>query len=577
MNSNKPTVIFIVDDNPANIKVLAQVLELSGYKILIATDGQSGIQRITKAIPDLILLDIMMPDVDGFETCKRLKESEVTRDIPVIFMTALASTADKVKGLNIGAVDYITKPFQHDEVIARIELHLKLRRLSQVLEEQNQQLKTEIIQRQKVEEELKILSIATEQSPASIVITNVLGEIEYVNPKFEELTGYTLTEAKGSNPRILKTGYTSSEDYKEMWEILSAGRVWYGEFQNRKKNGDLYWEYAAISSIKNSEGAITHYVAVKEDITPRKLAEQALLKLNQELEDRVARRTEALSQSEKQLQQTNEQLKLSNLDLARATRLKDEFLANMSHELRTPLNAILGLSEALLDEIFGSLSDRQKKSLHTIESSGQHLLQLINDILDVAKIESGKLELHIGDASVRSLCNDSMTFVKQIALKKNIRLGMAIDDRLNEEQDYIIPVDDLRVCQALINLLSNAVKFTPEGGSILLEVSVEANSSNDITAVCLAVRDTGIGIAPENISRPLAELRSRRRNRGFSSRKSNFKVINSSNQITTQAKTTTTVTIRQRKNFKDLQTTIDMLNRNTLSCQLPIKPLILLG
>ncbi len=500
MNGSQSAVIFIIDDNPANLKVLSQVLEISGYKILIAMDGKSGLDRIHKALPDLILLDIMMPGIDGFETCRQLKDSEKTRDIPVIFMTALASSGDKVKGLSLGAVDYITKPFQQEEVIARIELHLKLRRLTQTLAEQNQQLKAEINQRQKVEDHLKILSRATEQSPASIVITNVNGEIEYVNPKFEEITGYSLEEARGQNPRILKTGYTLPAEYATMWERLAAGEKWYGEFQNKKKNGELYWEFASISGIKNSEGEITHYVAVKEDITQQKLAEQSLRELNQELEERVQHRTAALQQSEKQLQQTNEHLMLSNLDLARATRLKDEFLANMSHELRTPLNAILGLSEALQDGSLGELSDRQKQSLHTIESSGQHLLQLINDILDIAKIESGKLELHIENASVRSLCEDSMTFVKQIALKKNIKLISLVSDRFNSPQSSQIHVDELRMRQALINLLSNAVKFTPEGGSVTLEVSVE-NDSNQMPSVCFAVRDTGIGIAPENITK----------------------------------------------------------------------------
>ncbi len=498
--NNPSAVIFIIDDNPANLKVLSQLLEISGYKVLIAMDGTSGIQRINKALPDIILLDIMMPGIDGFETCRQIKESPTTRDIPIIFMTALASTGDKVKGLSLGAVDYITKPFQQEEVISRIELHLKLRRLAQTLAEQNQQLKAEINQRQKAEEHLKILSRATEQSPASIVITNVNGEIEYVNPKFEEITGYTLAEARGLNPRILKTGFTLPEEYVAMWERLAAGEKWYGEFQNKKKNGELYWEFASISGIRNSEWEITHYVAVKEDITQRKLAEKALRELNQELEERVQHRTAALQQSEKQLQQTNEQLILSNLDLARATRLKDEFLANMSHELRTPLNAILGLSEALQDGSLGELSDRQKKSIHTIESSGQHLLQLINDILDIAKIESGKLELHIEKASVQSLCEDSMTFVKQIAIKKNIKLTSLVSDRFNSPLSSYICIDELRMRQALINLLSNAVKFTPEGGNITLTASIE-NDANQIPAVCFAVKDTGIGIAPENISK----------------------------------------------------------------------------
>ncbi|AFY73861.1 PAS domain S-box [Synechococcus sp. PCC 7502] len=503
MNPIKPAVIFIVEDNPDNIRVLVRVLESAGYKTLVAMDGTSGIQKITKAMPDLILLDIMMPGIDGFETCKLLKQSLITQDIPIIFMTALASVADKVKGLSLGAVDYITKPFQQEEVIARIELHIKLRQLAQTLALQNQQLKLEISRREKVEESLQILSKATEQSPASIVITNVYGEIEYVNPKFEELTGYTLAEVKGANSRILKTGFTSPESYQDMWQSISNGEDWHGEFQNRKKNGELYWEYASISAIKNIRGEITHYVAVKEDITQRKLAQQSLLQLNQELEDMVTKRTSALQQSEQHLKQINEQLMLSNLDLARATRLKDEFLANMSHELRTPLNAVLGLSEALQEELFGELNDRQKKSLAIIENSGEHLLRLINDILDLAKIESGKLELHIGEASVQSLCHDSVTFIQQIALSKNIKVSILISDRFKDEKNFKIQVDELRVRQALINLLSNAVKFTPEGGNISLEITEEVTDDQEdqkeVSYICFAVRDNGIGIAPKDV------------------------------------------------------------------------------
>ncbi len=502
MNTDKPAVIFIVEDNPNNIKIISQLLVSSGYKILVATDGESGIEKITKARPDLILLDIMMPGIDGFETCKRLKESETTRDIPIIFMTALVSIADKVKGLSLGAVDYITKPFQKEEVIARLKLHLKLRQLTTTLEVQNEQLRTEIERREKVEESLQILSRATDQSPASIVITDVNGNIEYVNPKFEELTGYSLAEAKGENPRILKTGHTLSIEYKTMWESISGGGQWYGEFQNKKKNGDLYWEYASISAIRNAKGEITHYVSVKEDVTQRKLAEQALIKLNQELEDMVEQRTVSLQQSEKQLRQTNEKLMLSNLDLARATRLKDEFLANMSHELRTPLNAVLGMSEALQEELLGSLNDRQKKSIRTIESSGEHLLRLINDILDLAKIESGKLELHIETTLIKMLCNDSITFVKQIAQKKNITVVTLIADCFQDVQNNKIQVDELRIRQALINLLSNAVKFTPEDGTITLEVTMVSSlndNTNETSRICFAVKDNGIGIAPENI------------------------------------------------------------------------------
>jgi len=690
MPSSNPPVIFIIDDNPSNVKVLSETLKSFDYKTLVAMDGLSGIQKITKSLPDLILLDILMPEIDGFETCQRLKQSEVTRNIPVIFMTALASTADKVKGLKLGAVDYVTKPFQEEELIARIELHLQLRRLSQDLAEQNQKLQAEIAQREAAEAQIRILSKVSQQSPASIVITNVQGNIEYVNPKFEELTGYTLEDAIGKNPRILKSGETSSEEYAHIWKLLSNGLEWHGEFHNKKRNGELYWEQASISSIKDDNGEITHYVAIKEDITLRKQAElelyqqlerermvseltlsirqsldlsqildtvvkelkrilgidrvlayqifedgtgkavaeavnenldkvldivfssgifpretyqiyiegkvhhvdncdnyemapclheflhslgvkaklvapvlknenslwgllvahhhtehhwqdweieffhqvsnqlaiaisqanlyqqvqielaekiqaeKALQVLNQELEDRVEQRTADLKTSELQLQKNNESLALANIELARATRLKDEFLANMSHELRTPLNAILGMSESLQEGVLGELNERQKKAVTTIESGGQHLLTLITDILDLAKIESGKLELNFENTGIERLCNDSFVFIKQLAHKKNIQLICNIPDRLKQRQFAHIQVDELRMRQALINLLTNAVKFTPDGGTVTLEVKlteIAGEEGENKVYIDFLVIDTGIGIKSEDINK----------------------------------------------------------------------------
>jgi PAS domain S-box-containing protein len=198
-------------------------------------------------------------------------------------------------------------------------------------------------------------------------------------------------------------------------------------------------------------------------------------------------------QAQAQLQHINDQLAIANAELARATRLKDEFLANMSHELRTPLNAILGLSEGLLDEVMGDLTPRQKKALSTIEQSGKHLLALITDILDLAKIEAGKMEIHLVSVPVRQLCESSLTFVKQQAAKKSIHLSQQIPDHLGE-----IQVDDRRLRQALINLLSNAVKFTPDGGQVWLEVGVDKTelSQRSSPKIYFSVVDTGIGIAP---------------------------------------------------------------------------------
>jgi PAS domain S-box-containing protein len=203
-------------------------------------------------------------------------------------------------------------------------------------------------------------------------------------------------------------------------------------------------------------------------------------------------------QAEANLQLSNERLITMNQELERATRLKDEFLATMSHELRTPLNAILGISEGLIEQVFGELNQRQQDSLKTIHNSGQHLLDLINDILDVAKIESGMFTLYLSSVSVRYLCDSSLAFIKNLATQKNIQVSLVIDPALPKT----IRVDERRIRQLLINLLSNAVKFTPRDGKVMLEAKFVSNDvSPSVNELHFLVSDTGIGIAEGDISK----------------------------------------------------------------------------
>ncbi|MBD1937302.1 EAL domain-containing response regulator [Microcoleus sp. FACHB-68] len=167
MDSNNESTILIVDDNSTNLKVLFSFLRESGFKVLVAKDGESALEKLKEVSPDIILLDVMMPGIDGFETCYRLKASVATKDIPVIFMTALTERVDKVKGLSLGAVDYITKPFQQEEVLARVQLHLGLRNLTKMLEKQNVLLKQEIEARKEAEAALQTLTAELEERVAS--------------------------------------------------------------------------------------------------------------------------------------------------------------------------------------------------------------------------------------------------------------------------------------------------------------------------------------------------------------------------------------------------------------------------
>jgi PAS domain S-box-containing protein len=380
------------------------------------------------------------------------------------------------KGKENKKIVFESKIQRFDKSVYPIEVHLQL------IEQQGKTIILAVIiditERQKKEELITKLSKGIEQSPVSVVITDLDGNIEFTNPKFTESSGYSFDEVKGLNQRILKSGHTDDNMYKKLWETILKGEVWHGEFLNKKKNNELYWEDAKIGPIKDKYNNITHFIGIKQDITSRKKIEEELKEEKRLLSIRVDERTADLSRL--------------NAELEKAVRMKDEFLASMSHELRTPLNAILGLSEVLQDEIYGPLNFNQIKSLKTIEDSGRHLLSLINDILDVAKIEAGKIELEFSEFSVNGLCQACMTFIKQTALKKNISYDLKIDTSLKT-----IVADERRLKQIIINLLSNAVKFTPENGEIGLVVS--DNSSSE--SINFMVWDNGIGIKQENIQK----------------------------------------------------------------------------
>ncbi len=260
------------------------------------------------------------------------------------------------------------------------------------------------------------------------------------------------------------------------------------------ESGNTLWGLLCIHQCSQPRPWYTPDIHLAEE-----LANQLAIAINQaNLFEQLQQELRDRQLAEQQLAERNQQLALSNSELERATRLKDEFLANMSHELRTPLNAILGMTEALQDEVFGSVNDRQLNTFRIIENSGNHLLALINDILDLAKIASGEVSLEYSSVTVELLCNSSLTFVKQQAHNKQIRLVSEIP--LNLENLW---VDERRIRQVLINLLTNAVKFTPEGGQITLKVSVLPPTPDTPTAQYLrmAITDTGIGISPDNITK----------------------------------------------------------------------------
>jgi PAS domain S-box-containing protein len=325
------------------------------------------------------------------------------------------------------------------------------------------------------EQQLRELALAIEQSPAMIVITNLDTEIEYVNTAFVRISGYSREEALGKNPRFLQSGKTPRKTYAELWDALTHGRAWQGELINRSKDGREYTEFVNINPLRQPDGAITHYVAVKEDVTDRKRLNAELEQYQDHLEDLVFLRTEELTIAKTQAEAAN--------------KAKSAFLANMSHEIRTPMNAILGLTHLLQRD---GVSTAQGVRLEKIESAGRHLLTIINDILDLSKIEAGKLRLEKSDFSLDILLDQVRAMITDAAQAKGLRV------EVEKEQEAVwLSGDVTRLRQALLNYAGNAVKFTAQGGISLRTKLVEAEDG--ALLVRFEVSDTGIGIAADKI------------------------------------------------------------------------------
>jgi len=332
----------------------------------------------------------------------------------------------------------------------------------------------DITARKQAEEQVRKLAQAVEQSPESIVITNLDAEIEYINEAFMRNTGYSRDELIGRHTRILRSGNTPQDNYAALWQALVEGRSWRGEFHNRRKDGSEYVEFAIISPIRQADGRITHYVAVKEDITEKKRMGAELDQHRHHLEELVASRTSELMQA--------------RAVADAASQAKSTFLANMSHEIRTPMNAIIGLSYLLRQ---GAPTPEQSERLDKIDASAQHLLSIINDILDLSKIEAGHLELEHIDFSLDAILDHIRSLIAYQARLKG--LNIEID---NDSVPLWLRGDPTRLRQAMLNYAGNAVKFTEQGAIRLRAKLLE--DSGDSLLVRFEVQDSGIGIAEEN-------------------------------------------------------------------------------
>ncbi|MBI3124040.1 MAG: PAS domain S-box protein [Ignavibacteriales bacterium] len=308
----------------------------------------------------------------------------------------------------------------------------------------------DITERKRTEQNIKKLTRGIEQSPATIIITDENGNIEYVNKKFTEITGYSFSEAIGKNPKILKSGHSNVKIYQDLWQKIKAGEEWRGEFCNKKKNGELYWESASISPVINSIGNITNFIAVKEDITEQK-------KLVQEL-------IEAKESAEK------------------ANKIKDGFIASISHEIRTPLNGILGMSSIIKETFSRYVTEDEKQLFDGINSSSNRLIRTVDMILNFSRAQSGDIVISPIKIDLSVICENLVLEFQHAAKSKSLQLTFT-----KKSAKALIRADEYTVTQSISNLIDNAIKYTTKG-------TIEVSLYNHNNKIQLDVKDTGIGI-----------------------------------------------------------------------------------
>lgn len=348
------------------------------------------------------------------------------------------------------------KEMENELQKARFELERRVEERTMLLAETNDELLRQIDERVKAEEEKVKLYLAVQQSPTAILITDLEGGIEYINPKFTKITGYEFHEVEGRKPGILKSGEIPPEGYSDLWKAITEGSEWRGEFRNKKKSGELYWVSATILPIFNIHGEITNYLAVEEDITEKKNFEKQLIAAKIRAEE--------------------------------SDRLKSTLLANMSHEFRTPLIGILGFSQFLQSEL---KEPDYVDMLNDINISGKRLLNTLDGVLQLAQMEA------ISSLKEKTRINLAVELNKRffnyysVAKEKNLNFSINAD-----EDKLFVLVDPDLLSKSVAHLLDNAIKFTNAGS---VELSARREKSNEeIDCIIIEVKDTGIGISPEN-------------------------------------------------------------------------------
>ena len=567
----QPYRVLLVDDEPLFLEATAAILQDAGMVVQTSTDVLHILDEVDEFTPDVMVIDVYMPEVTGPELAAVLRERDEQMYMPILFLSAEKDISQQLLALNFGGDDFLEKTLSPDHLIAAVTARAQRARQNN---DTQQRLKTTLYERER--EHLAL------NEHAIVSIADRGGNITYINDLFCKISGYSQLELLGKNHRVVKSDTHPPEFYVELWKTISNGETWQGEVCNRRKDGTLYWVESTITPFMDSYGTSYQYVSIRTDITHMKMAEKALAIQKERLrrgqlyanigtwewkiqsgelfwserigplfgypagdleisfdsfiswvhEDDRQIVTDALKacieddepyevehrvvwpdgtirwllergatvrddegnpvqmlgvvQDIDERKRAEFALDNARIEAERANAAKSDFLSNMSHELRTPMNAILGFGQIM--EYDDSLNDEQTESVHEILNAGHHLLELINEVLDLAKIESGRIDLSIEPVEVCSVIDECFMLIKPLADKRNILISHSGLKGLD------VKADRIRFKQALLNLLSNAIKYNRESGSVKIEV--QAAESGQLR---ICVSDTGYGIPDDKI------------------------------------------------------------------------------
>ena len=489
--------ILIVDDRAENLLALEAILEPLHQRLVRASSGEETLRRLLERDFALILLDVQMPGMNGFETARIIKSRERSKYIPIIFLTAISKEEAYVfEGYSVGAVDYLFKPFQPEilrsKVAAFVDLYVRQRNVAakEALVRESERREMELRHMRELwESQARFREVVTSALDA-IILFDEAGTVTLFNSAAETMFGCASAEAVGTPiARFFADEEQSVRELRLFAEERDAQRVARQavttsilELTAKRPSGDSFPIEGSVSLLKSRNDRT--YTLILRDVSERVRHEEML-----------KQQAVSLANTMGELKALNDELNERQQDLERAMTARSRFYASMSHELRTPINAVLGYSTLLLENIYGPLNEKQKEGIERTHKAAKHLLELVNDVLDLSKIEAGKIDLRLQPVSFPSLIEDLFVTVRPLADQYGSSL------RIEHTGESIRVVSDpRRVRQILLNLLSNAIKF---GRGKPIRVTLARRDDNGIT---VEVIDEGEGIAPDDQERIFQEF-----------------------------------------------------------------------